>query len=130
MRILYCSRDYTTHDHRFLVKIASRYPDVYFLRLENDGVAYESRPVPSGVRCVEWSGGTKKLATREELFRLLPELDKVLAAVDPDLVHAGPIPTATFLMSLLGVRPLLGMSWGSDLLSEADADPWTGWASR
>jgi glycosyltransferase involved in cell wall biosynthesis len=38
------------------------------------------------------------------------------AAVNPDIVHAGPIQTCGYIAALTGVRPLLITSWGSDLL--------------
>jgi len=46
----------------------------------------------------------------------------VLGEVKPDLVHAGPVPTSAFVTAAAGFRPLAAMSWGSDLLVDADRD--------
>ena len=46
-------------------------------------------------------------------------------AFQPDVIHAGPIQRVAFIAALAQVRPLLSMSWGSDLLLEADQNP--GW---
>jgi hypothetical protein len=53
-------------------------------------------------------------------LRLLVDLKKVLRSVKPDLVHAGPIQRAAFLTALAGFRPLVSMSWGYDLLVDAE----------
>ncbi len=46
----------------------------------------------------------------------------MLQAVAPDFVHAGPVPTSAFVAATAGVHPLAAMSWGSDLLVDADRD--------
>ena len=51
-----------------------------------------------------------------------PVLRRVLDAVAPDFVHAGPVPTSAFVAAAAGFRPLAAMSWGSDLLVDADRD--------
>jgi L-malate glycosyltransferase len=51
--------------------------------------------------------------------RLL-ELRGILKRVRPDVIHAGPIQNAAFLAALSGFHPLVSMSWGSDLLKDAD----------
>lgn len=42
--------------------------------------------------------------------------------VQPDLIHAGPIQKVAFLPALSGFHPLISMSWGTDLLLDADRD--------
>jgi glycosyltransferase involved in cell wall biosynthesis len=49
--------------------------------------------------------------------------------VKPDVMHAGPIHTAGLLAALSGFHPLVSMSWGSDLLLEADKNQWNRWAT-
>jgi glycosyltransferase involved in cell wall biosynthesis len=46
-------------------------------------------------------------------------LREVLANLQPDLVHAGPVQQSAFMMAVLGFQPLVTMSWGSDLLMRA-----------
>jgi len=50
--------------------------------------------------------------------------------VRPDIVHAGSIQTAAFLTALAGFRPLVSMTWGSDLLKDSERDAWWRWATR
>ena len=125
MRILYFSRDYTPHDHRFLAAIAESGHEVFYLRLENRGRQLEDRPVPDKVQLVHWRGG-KKTAKRSDFLPLLFSLKKVIGEIHPDVIHAGPIQTTAFLTALSGFKPLVSMSWGSDLLKDADRN----WRSR
>jgi glycosyltransferase involved in cell wall biosynthesis len=117
-RILYFSRDYTTHDHRFLSALEQTGHEIFYLRLESRGHAQESRPVPAKVRQVGWAGGRGPF-TWGALPRLLASLRGVLRQVQPDLVQAGPLQTAAFLTALSGFRPLVSVSWGYDLIFDA-----------
>jgi glycosyltransferase involved in cell wall biosynthesis len=129
MRILYFSRDYTPHDHRFLAELAKTEHQVYYLRLERRGHAREDRSLPPQVEQIPWAGG-RAVALREHGPRLLLDLNRVLRAVKPDVVHAGPIQTTAFLVALSGYRPLVSMSWGYDLLVDAQRDALWRWATR
>lgn len=129
MRILYFSRDYTTHDRRFLLKLAESRHEVWFLRLEDDGIPYEKRPLPTGIRPVEWEGGGKRFNSVETLFALMPSFETVLDQVRPDLVHAGPVQSCGLMTALVGFRPFLLMSWGSDVLVDADQSPIARWTT-
>jgi len=120
MRILYFSRAYTTHDRRFLCRWAESPHEVWFLRLEDDGLVYERRPLPAKIQIVDWPGGKKTVRSLSELQSLQPHFEAVLARIQPDLVQAGPVPSCGFLAAQSGFHPLLVMSWGSDLLVEAD----------
>jgi L-malate glycosyltransferase len=129
VRILYFTRDYTPHDYRFLAALAEEGLDVYFLRLERAGRQLEDRPLPATVQQVVWRGGRDPFRWRD-LPRLLSELRSILRRVQPDLIHAGPIQTAAFLAALSGFRPLVSMSWGSDLLRDATKNRWYRWITR
>jgi glycosyltransferase involved in cell wall biosynthesis len=129
MRILYFSRDYTPHDHRFLTALAGTEHQVSYLRLERRGHAQEDRSLLPQVEQINWAGG-RTLARREDGLRLLLDLKRVLRAVKPDVVHAGPIQTSAFLVALSGYRPLVSMSWGYDLLVDAQRDVLWRWATR
>jgi hypothetical protein len=56
MRIIYFSRDYTTHDHRFLFALARTEHKVYYLQLERRGPSLEDRPLPPEIERI---GGAK-----------------------------------------------------------------------
>jgi glycosyltransferase involved in cell wall biosynthesis len=130
MRILYFSRSYTTHDRRFLAELAASSHEIWYLRLEDEIVSYESQAVPEGVRTLPPLGGGERVPTPELWIRLAPRLEAVLHEVQPDLVHAGPVQSCAFLTALIGFHPLLVMSWGSDLLADAGRDEFWTWMTR
>ena len=129
MRLLYFSRTYTTHDHRFLAALSTTQHQVYFLRLEGGGHVLEHRPLPHGVEGVEWVGG-KKPARLGDGLHLLNDLRRVIRQVKPDLIHAGPVQRSAFLAALAGFHPLVSMSWGYDLLHDANQNFSWKWATR
>lgn len=118
-RILYFTRDYTPHDHRFLTALGASGHEVFSLRLERRGMQREDRPLPPGVEQIPWGGGLKPAELRH-YPALRAELRKIIQRVQPDVIHAGPIQSAAFLAALAGFRPLVSMSWGSDLLMDAE----------
>jgi glycosyltransferase involved in cell wall biosynthesis len=128
-RILYFSRDYTTHDHRFLSKLAGTQHQVYYLQLERRGQALEDRSLPQQIEIIPWAGGRGPVSWRDG-FRLLPDLRRVIREVKPDLIQAGPIQRSAFLVALSGYKPLVSMSWGYDLLVDANRNALWRWATR
>lgn len=128
MRILYFSRDYTTHDHRFLTSLAGTDHRVYFLRLERRGGPKETRQLPAEVHVVDWVGG-KAPAKWWRWPGYLLGVRRVLEQIQPDLVHAGPLHSAAFLAALAGFHPLVTMSWAYDLLYEAATNRTRRWAA-
>jgi L-malate glycosyltransferase len=127
MRILYFSRHYTTHDRRFLLKMAESRHQILFLRLEDDGGRFEKRPLPDGVEAVEWPGGFRPARDASELIDHMPAFEEIIARVKPDLIHAGPVQTCGFMTALSGFHPFMIMSWGSDILIDADRDARMRW---
>lgn len=130
MRILYFSLDYTTHDRRFLAALAESAHDVWFLRLADDGMGYETRLLPAGIHSVIWPGGKHTITTPESWWRLMPDFTAILDQLKPDLVHAGPVQSCGFMTAVAGADPFLLMSWGSDILVDADRDDLWRWMSR
>lgn len=129
MRVLYFTRDYTPHDYRFLAALAKTEHQVFYLRLERRGQQLEDRPLPPQIEQVTWSGG-RAPARLQDAPRLLAGLRRVIREVKPDLIHAGPIQTSALLAALSGFRPLVSMSWGSDLLRDANRSAAYRWATR
>jgi glycosyltransferase involved in cell wall biosynthesis len=127
MRILYFSRDYTPHDHRFLRSLAATEHEVFFLRLERRSITQEGRSLPPEVQVIEWEGGQQPACMRDGL-KYLWGLHRVLRQVKPDVVHAGPLHNAAFLAAWSGFHPLVSMSWAYDLLFEANANRLNRWA--
>jgi glycosyltransferase involved in cell wall biosynthesis len=135
MRILYFSRDYTTHDHRFLSALAelcSLQPadhQVYYLRLEQGSHILETRPIPEPIQPVAWVGGRGRVGWKD-IPRFWVDLRRVIQTIQPDLIQAGPIQRSAFLVALTGFQPLISMSWGYDLLFDAYRSAAWRWATR
>ena len=129
MRLLYFSRDYTTHDHRFLSALAKTEHEVGYLRLERRGHQVEDRPLPPEIEQIPWAGG-RSPAELSDGPRLIAGLRKVIRSFKPDLIQAGPLQRSAFLVALTGFHPLVSMSWGYDLLMDANRDRWWTWATR
>lgn len=128
MRILYFSRDYTSHDHRFLQALAHTEHKVYFLQLERRGHTLEDRPLPAAIEQIHWAGG-RGPARLSDGPRLWLDLKRVIRQIKPDLIQAGPLQRAAFMVALTGFRPLLSMSWGYDLLVDANQSAAWRWAT-
>ena len=129
MRVIHFSRDYTPHDYRFLEKMVATGHEVFYLRLENAGRPYEDRPLPAGATHIPWFGG-RRLYTRKDGPRMVQDLRRVISEYRPDLVQAGPVQTAAFLIALAGFRNLVTMSWGYDLLMDVHKGRAWEWATR
>ncbi len=129
MRILYFSQDYSTHDHRFLSALAGTGHKVWYLRLERRARQVEDRPIPPQIEQVQWAGGRRGFRWRD-VPRLAGDLRRVIDEIKPDLIHAGPVQTCAFLAALSGFRPLLTMSWGFDLMQDAERNAWWRWVTR
>ena len=129
MRVLYFTRDYTTHDYRFLSALAKTEHQVYYLRLERQGHQLEDRPLPSEIEQVAWSGGNSPARLQDGL-RLLSDLNRVIRQVKPDILQAGPLQRSAFLAALTGFHPLISMSWGYDLIHDAHQNAWWRWVTR
>jgi glycosyltransferase involved in cell wall biosynthesis len=127
--ILYFSKDYSPHDHRFLAALAGTEHRVCYLRLERGPRQTEDRPVPYRIREIQWAGG-RRPAGLGDGPRLLRDLRRVLRELKPDLIHVGPIQTCGLLAALTGFRPQLVMSWGFDLMQDADRSAAWRWATR
>lgn len=129
MKILYFTRDYTPHDHRFLSALAQTEHQVAYLRLERRGHSLEDRPLPPQIVQIAWKGGQQPF-TYARLLPLLRDLKRVIGEFQPDVIHAGPIQTAAFLAALSGFPRLVSMSWGYDLMVDADRSPAWRWLTR
>lgn len=117
---MYFSQDYTPHDHRFLTALAETDHQVHFLRLEDAGLGLETKLLPPTVERIDWWGGRRRFRW-SDLPACGSSLRAVLKRLQPDLVHAGPVQRPALLTALARFRPLLTMSWGSDLLWETKA---------
>ncbi len=117
MKLLYFSRGYTTHDRRFLQSFVDSGLEVSYLRLIDERL--DLRSLPKGVHDLSWVGEHLPLDSFPDYYHRYAALRQVLADIQPSAVVAGPVQTSAFLVSLTQYRPLIAMSWGSDLLVDA-----------
>lgn len=129
MKIIYFSRNYTPHDYRFLSSLSETEHQIYYLRLEANKRQTEDRPVPENIQQVLWAGGQREFRWRD-LPHLTLDLKRTIREIKPDLIHAGPIQTCAFLAVLSGFRPILAMSWGYDLVMDAEKNAWMRWVTE
>ncbi len=129
MKILYFSRNYTTHDRRFLAFLAQSDHEVGFLQLEAQDHQFEDRPLPSKIKHLHWVGGNKPAGLINGP-KLISGVKEVIRDFQPDLIHAGPIQRSAFLIALNGFHPLVAMSWGYDLLVDAHKGPLWKWVTH
>lgn len=129
MKILYFTRDYTPHDDRFLTVLGQSEHEIYLLRLEATSGSTKIGRLPNRVTEISWRGGKRPVA-RIDYPALLVDLKRVIRQVQPDIIHAGPIQSVAALAAQTGFRPLVSMSWGSDLLVEAESGTWMRWLTR
>ncbi|HEX9384985.1 MAG TPA: glycosyltransferase family 4 protein [Anaerolineales bacterium] len=129
MRIIYFSKNYTPHDYRFLSSLSKTEHEVFFLRLEKSQRQTEDRPVPENIQQILWAGGQREFRWRD-VPRLTFDLRRLTKEIKPDLIHAGPIQNCAFIAALSRFRPILAMSWGYDLVMDADKSSWMRWVTR
>jgi glycosyltransferase involved in cell wall biosynthesis len=123
MRIIYFSKSYTPHDYRFLSSLSRTNHEVFFLQLEATKRQTEDRSVPENIQQILWAGGQREFRW-SDVPRLAFDLRRVIRKIKPDLIHAGPIQNCAFLATLSGFRPVLAMSWGYDLVQDAESSWW------
>jgi glycosyltransferase involved in cell wall biosynthesis len=114
VRILYFSKDYTVHDHRILSALGTTDHEIFWLRLFRDSGLDRRNPIPKGITLLEWKAGADHLHI---------EIKRILDDIKPDLVHAGPVQSCAYPVAMAGYQPLLTMSWGSDILWDAQSEP-------
>jgi glycosyltransferase involved in cell wall biosynthesis len=119
VRILYLTDNGTVHNRRFLEKLVSAGHEPWSWNLAA-AAADSKNDTPDTVRSITSKKCVSRGASPQEFRELLPQLQSVLEELQPALVHAGPIQSAGYLAALADCHPTLLMSWGSDLLLEAD----------
>lgn len=123
MKVLYFSREYTTHDRRFLSAIVQRGYSTKFLALEGNRADYASGGLPDGVSPV---GSLPLVEWARSAGQPLPSIFReILESANPDIVMAGPITTCAAIVAESGFSPLVAVSWGSDILVDSVLDPAT-----
>ena len=119
MRLLYCSQDYSPHDHRFLSALSKTQHEVFWIRLEDRNRNLEKRELPSTIRKVAWREGSERVNWGQYLG-LIKHFREAVEDIKPDLIHAGPIQPVGILPVMIHFHPLVSMSWGFDMLQDAE----------
>jgi L-malate glycosyltransferase len=120
VRILYLSDNVSDHNRRFLHELAASGYEVYFLDFTQQMLG--EKWLPAGVQKVELRQSLRRDAGPSQFAELQYEFQSLLKQLRPDVVHAGPVHTCGYVAGLSGFHPLVVMSWGSDILVEADRD--------
>jgi L-malate glycosyltransferase len=124
MRVLYFTAQDSPHDRRFLTALADSEHQVFSLRM---AACHPQTPV--GITELTWPGGVPDWTCWPGWQTGRAQLESILAGLQPDLVHAGPVQGPALLAALAGFHPLVTMSWGFDLLRTAKRSPWMGLAT-
>lgn len=119
LNVLYISRGYSTHDRRFLGSfVAAGWKPTHLPILTE---RLDSRPLPEGVSQLDW-GDDLWPTEANDLQRRAEHLRTVIGDLAPDVVIAGPVQQGALIAAMAGARPLVTVSWGSDVLVDADRD--------
>jgi len=129
MRILYFSRDYTPHDYRFLSSLAETDHQIWYLRLERKTPQREDRAIPEKIIIKNWKNFKEEFSYKN-ILSYVRELQKIIKDINPDIIHAGPVQSCAFIASLTGFRPLVTMSWGSDMLVDSQKNSVMKWVTK
>ncbi|MEA5078565.1 MAG: glycosyltransferase [Anaerolineaceae bacterium] len=114
MRILYFTQGQSPHDMRFLTALAATRHQLGVLCLDD----VTGKSWPAGVEVLGWPDFYIQLPKKHKRAQV-KAFAAVVAAFKPDVVHAGPIQKVASIAARARVKPLLAMSWGSDLLMDA-----------
>jgi glycosyltransferase involved in cell wall biosynthesis len=128
-RVLYFSRDFTTHDQRFLTSLARTEFDVYFLRLENRNSHLSTETLPKIIKILPPLNQHNKFNLLN-ISENLKNLRRIIRQIKPDIIHAGPLQTCAFLVALSGFSHLVTMSWGSDILIDSEKNIFFKWITK
>ena len=118
MKIAYFTLGDTTHDNLFVTSL---------LKTEHQVGIFGF--VGWSGKWLEWVLPKKNNTFIENLFRMRRQVHNVQKTINefkPDVVHAGPLQGSALRVALSGSRPLVALSWGSDLMLEAERN----WAMR
>jgi glycosyltransferase involved in cell wall biosynthesis len=118
LKILYVSRGYTTHDRRFMMSFAAEGWQVAHLPMVDERL--DERPLPAQVDTLRWTPDLREPATSADWIEREQRLRTILSDVSPDVVIAGPVQSGAYLAALAGASPLVTVSWGTDMLVDAD----------
>jgi glycosyltransferase involved in cell wall biosynthesis len=104
--------------------------EIFFITLESKDLHYGIRNIPIGVKIITGLKERSESDNPEKLFSLLPSFEKIINTISPDIIHAGPVQSCGFLTALIDFHPFILMSWGSDILVDANKNELLNWITR
>lgn len=128
-KVLYFSRDFTTHDQRFLTSLSETDFEIAYLRLENRHKRKAEEVLPDIIKIFP-ALNQDSFFSYSKILNNLNKLKKIIQEFKPDLIHAGPIQSCAFLVALSGFSPLITMSWGSDILVDSENNILNKWNTK
>jgi L-malate glycosyltransferase len=121
VKVLYFSDNTSGHNQRFLEKLSQAGLEVWFLDPTSNCLA--EGWLPQSVHWVRPQQTLPRNSAPTAFADFLPEFQRLLREIGPDLVHAGPIQSCGYVTALSRFHPWLLTSWGSDLLFDAQRSP-------
>jgi len=121
MKVLYFSDNISDHNRRFMEKISEAGLECWFL-----DPTTESLPQGWLPKAVHWVRTGKKMergCLPSRFAEFLPAFRECVRKIGPDLIHAGPTPTAGYVTALSGFHPWLLGTWGWDVLYQPEQGP-------
>jgi glycosyltransferase involved in cell wall biosynthesis len=119
VRVLYFYRDDGVHDRRFLAALGRLPVEVIALQLENRMKLISTYIPAANIQkaCLAGSADGYHWHQKNMLAR---QLKQIYYENQVDVVHAGPVDLCAWLAASAGLKPLVSMSWGYDLLVHAE----------
>ncbi len=117
-RLLYASFGVTTHDVRFLKVAATIFDRILYLRFDGQDSSPLATQLPENVTLVDWFGTRQSISSAEPLDFVEP-FTAIIDDFKPHLTHAGPLSSVAWVASYRPTAPVLGMSWATDVLVDA-----------
>lgn len=119
MRILYVSEYAGVHDRRWLAALSGWGYDCHFLSLaEKPGI-----PLPPGAGWIQWEGNGLLWDDPAGYGALAESYGRIFDELAPDVVLAGPLDSAAQIACEKETAPVVGLSWGYDLLVVPQESP-------
>ena len=122
MKIAYFTLGDTSHDNLFVTSLLETEHEIGIFGF-----------VGWSGKWLEWLLPKRNNNFIENMFRMPRQVHNVQNSISefkPDVVHAGPLHGTAFRVALSGFRPLVVLSWGSDLMQEAERNLIMRWMTR
>jgi len=119
VRVLYFHRYDGVHDRRFLDALGQLPVEVFSLQLDNLSKPVGPWKPPANIHFVSLPRDIDRLQWYQKP-KLLKALRRIVKEHQIDVIHAGPVDQCAWLAAQAGLKPLVSMSWGFDLLVNAN----------